>query len=85
MYSTTIHEFKRNTQKYIDQVTYDSEVLIINGAKNKKAVVLLSLDEYCSLDATMHELSSKANKEVLDRSIREIERGNVFYRDLIEE
>ena len=60
MLTTTISEFRRDIKRYIDNVIENFETLIINRGKDN-GVVVMSLDEYNSLTATQHELSSKIN------------------------
>ena len=67
-------------KKYLDLVTEDFETLIINRGKDC-GVVIISLDEYNSLQATLHEMSSKENMKRLDESISKFERGEYFGRD----
>jgi antitoxin YefM len=57
MLTTTISDFRKDIRKYLNKVTEDFETLIINRGKDK-GVVVISLDEYNSLCATQHELSS---------------------------
>ncbi len=83
MLSTTMSDFRKEMKKYLDLVTEDFETLIINRGKDR-GVVIISLDEYNSFQATMHEMSSKANMEKLDESLSKFERGDYFERDLIE-
>ena len=56
---------------YLDRVTDNLETLIINRGKDT-GVVIISLDEYNSLLATQHELSSKTNEERLDSAIEKL-------------
>ena len=58
--------------------------MIINRGKDK-GVVMISLDEYNSLCATQHELSSKTNEKRLDSAIDKLRKGSSFTKDLIEE
>ena len=44
----------------------------------------MSLDEYNSLSATQHELSSKANERRLDSAIEKLKNGKSFQKELIE-
>lgn len=46
---------------------------------------IISLDEYNSLYATQHELSSKINENRLDSAIEKIRKGSSFEKNLIEE
>jgi antitoxin YefM len=43
------------------------------------------LDEYNALNATYHELSSKANERRLDSAIEKLRTGSSFQKDLSEE
>jgi antitoxin YefM len=46
--------------------------------------VIISLEEYNSLNATLHEMSSNKNMEVLDASIKQFKEGKHFRKKLIE-
>ena len=84
MLTTTISDFRKNIKKYLDRVTENFETLIINRGKDN-GVVTISLDEYNSLYATQHELSSKINEQRLDSAIEKFKKGESFQKDLIEE
>ena len=83
MLSTTMSDFRKEMKKYLDLVTKDFETLIINRGKDT-GIVVSSLNEYNSLQATMHELSSKANVKRLDDAIEKLDRGEGFEKELIE-
>jgi antitoxin YefM len=83
MLSTTLSDFRKETKQYLDKVTNDRETLIINRGKDT-GVVIISLEEYNSLNATLHEMSSRKNMEVLDASIQQFKEGKFFRRKLIE-
>ena len=83
MLSTTLSDFRKETKQYLDKVTNEHETLIINRGKDT-GVVIISLEEYNSLNATLHEMSSKKNMEVLDASIKQFEEGKMRERKLIE-
>ena len=84
MITTTISDFRKDIKKYLDRVTDNFETLIINRGKDT-GVVIISLDEYNSLCATQHEMSSKINEERLDSAIEKIKKGSSFQKGLIEE
>jgi antitoxin YefM len=84
MLTTTISEFRKYIKRYLDDVTKNFETLIINRGKDT-GVVIISLDEYNSLWATQHELSSKTNESRLDSAIDKLKKGSSFRKDLIEE
>jgi prevent-host-death family protein len=81
MLSANISDFRANLKKYLDQVADDFETLIINRGKDS-GIVVMSLDEYNSLNATAHEMSSKANIKRLTESIEELERGETIIKEL---
>lgn len=83
MLTATISDFRKDIKKYLDSVTKNFETLIINRGKDS-GVVVISLDEYNSLCATQHEMSSKANEARLDSAIRKLKSDSSFHKDLIE-
>jgi len=84
MLTTTLSDFRKDIKKYLDSVTRNYETLIINRGKDT-GVVIISLEEYNSLNATQHELSSKLNETRLDSAIGKLRKGEYFEKKLIEE
>jgi antitoxin YefM len=84
MLTTTISDFRNNIKKYLDTVTENFETLIINRGKDQ-GVVIMSLDEYNSLNATRHELSSRKNEQRLDAAIQKLKEGKSFTKELVGE
>ena len=82
MLTTTISDFRKDIKRYLDRVTENFETLIINRGKDR-GVVLMSLDEYNSLTATYHELSSKINEKRLDSAIEKLKGGSSFQKNII--
>jgi len=83
MLTTTISDFRKDIKKYINTVSEDYETLIINRGKDQ-GVVIISLDEYNSILATSHELSSKKNQKRLDSALDKLKKGKGFQKKLIE-
>ena len=83
MLTTSISDFRKDIKRYLDRVTENFETLIINRGKDN-GVVIMSLDEYNSLSATQHELSSKTNEKRLDSAIEKFKDGKSFKKNLIE-
>ncbi len=83
MITTTISDFRKDIKQYIDRVINNFETLIINRGKDT-GVVIMSLDEYNSLTATQHELSSRINEQRLDSAIEKLSKRESFQKDLIE-
>jgi antitoxin YefM len=84
MITTTLSDFRKDIKTYFDRVTQNFETLIINRGKDN-GVVIMSLAEYNSLQATQHELSSRINQQRLDSAIEKLKSGNSFTKELIEE
>jgi antitoxin YefM len=68
----------------LDDVTVNFEPLIINRGKNT-GVVVISLEEYNSLNASQHELSSQKNEIRLDTAIEKLKQGNTLSKTLIQD
>jgi len=83
MLTTTISDFRKDIKRYLDNVTKNFETLIINRGKDT-GVVIISLEEYNSLRATQHELSSGVNERRLDSAIDKFKKGSSFPKDLVE-
>lgn len=84
MVVTNISEFRKDIKSYFDKVAKNFETLIINRGKDS-GIVVMSLDEYNSLMATNHELSSRINEKRLDSAIEKLKDGKSFAKDLINE
>ena len=82
MLTTTITDFRKDIKKYLNTVSDDFETLIINRGKDQ-GVVIISLDEYNSMMATSHEMSSKKNQKRLDSAIEKLSKGKGFQKKLI--
>lgn len=83
MLIANISDFRKDIKTYLDKVSKNFETLIINRGKDK-GIVVMSLEEYNSLMATNHELSSRKNETRLDSAIDKLKAGNTFSKDLIE-
>ena len=77
-------EFRGDLKKFLDDVEFNNETLIIKRGKGK-GTVIISLDEYNSLMETVHLLSSKANADRIYESIEQMKEGKTISNDLIEE
>lgn len=84
MLSTTISDFRKDIKKYLDKVSNNFETLIINRGKDS-GIVIISLEEYNSMLATNHELSSIKNELRLDSAISKFNKSEKLEKKLIEE
>ena len=71
MVITSISNFRKDIKSYLDKISKNGEVLIINR-RDDSGVVLLSLKEYNSMMATNYELSSRTNQKRLDAAIEKL-------------
>ena len=71
MQITTVSDFRKDIKTYLDRVVKNFETLIINRGKDS-GIVVMSLQEYNSLMATNHELSSRKNELRLDSAIEKL-------------
>ena len=83
MLAANYSEFRGDLKKFLDNVEFNKETLIIKRGKGS-GTVMISLDEYNSLMETVHLLSSKANADRLYESLEQIKDGNIVTNDLIE-
>lgn len=83
MNAVTVKDAKKNLDDLIKKVSLDVEPTIICSDEGDKAV-LLSLDEYNSLEETVYLLSNPANAKHLMKSISEVRSGKTFEKELIE-
>lgn len=83
MITASVSDFRKDLKNYLDSVTENFETLIINRGQ-ERGVVVMSLDEYNSLMATQHEMSSKVNQERLDAAIEKFKNGEGFSKQLLD-
>ena len=84
MIAANYTEFRTGLKKFLDDVEYNNETLIIKRGTGK-GTILLSLEEYNSIIETMHLLSSKANSDRLFESINQMKAGRIVRKKLIED
>lgn len=83
MLVASVSEFRKDIKSYLDKVSKNFETLIINRGQNE-GIVVMPLEEYNSLMATNHELSSRKNEMRLDAAIEKMKEKNKVGRDLID-
>ncbi len=84
MRAASYSDLRRNLAGEIDRVTEDREPVIITRGGGKPSAVLMSLDDFGSMEETAHLLRSPKNAKRLSRSIDELERGGGKVRKLVE-
>ncbi|MFC0345006.1 type II toxin-antitoxin system Phd/YefM family antitoxin [Epilithonimonas hispanica] len=84
MLIASVSDFRKDIKSYLDKVSKNFETLLINRGKDS-GIVVMSLEEYNSLMATNHELSSRINEKRLDSAIEKLKAETSFEKQLIEE
>ena len=75
-------ELRQNLKKMIDQVSNNHEPTFITSHKKRKAV-LLSYEDYCSLEETAYLLKSPKNTQRLLEAISDLKsKKNIKKHDL---
>ncbi len=74
-------EARKNLASLMESVCDDSDVVVITRRK-ARPVVMMSLDEYNSIQETGYLLRSPANAERLLESIADLQKGNVAEHSL---
>lgn len=83
MKSKTYTEAREKLSAIIEKVCEDHEPLIITKRRDK-AVVMVSLEDYESMEETAYLLRSPKNMQLLLESIKELEEDRGTQRKLIE-
>lgn len=74
---------QQDLAKTMDRVCSDHEPIVITR-ENNQSVVMMSLEDYQSLEETAYLLRSRANASRLMTSITELQSGHGQERDLID-
>ena len=76
-------ELRANLSAVMDQVNDDQEPVIVHRAKGKP-VVMVSLEDWSSMDETTYLLSSPANRAALMQAIAELDVGKGIVKTIEE-
>ncbi|MDR1855779.1 MAG: type II toxin-antitoxin system prevent-host-death family antitoxin [Desulfovibrio sp.] len=76
-------EAQKNLETLMADVTETSDFIVITH-ENMRPAVLMSLDDYKSLEETAHILSSPANAKQIREGLEQIKQGKTVKRDLID-
>ena len=77
-------EFRNNLAENLNMVNDNSEIVVVSRSKGKN-VVVMSLEEYNSIQETLLLISSKANQKRLDEAIDEMQLGKSSKHRLIKD
>jgi antitoxin YefM len=75
MKAISVSTLRKGMKEYFDYVSKSMEVIIIPRNKGEEAIVIMSIQEYNSLKETEHLLSTEANQDRLQKSIRQMTDG----------
>jgi len=67
-------EFRNDLDDILNRVYNNNEIVVVSSSKGKGAVVM-SLEEYNSINETLHLIGSEANQVRLDAAITEMRCG----------
>jgi antitoxin YefM len=76
-------DLRANLSSVMDRVNDDHEPVMITRAKGKP-VVMVSLEDWASMDETTYLMASPANKAALMRSLAEAEAGKGIVKSIAE-
>jgi antitoxin YefM len=71
MKTVNYSELRKDLKTNLDIVTENDELLIIHRSKDR-SIVMMSLNEYNSMQETLHLTKSKANRRRLEASVENI-------------
>ncbi len=74
MTTTSYSDLRANLAKFLTMAEEDCEEVVVSRGKGRK-VVIVSLDEYLSMQETAYLLSSRKNRKHLEESLREAKSG----------
>jgi len=75
MRAITYGNARKNLRELIQDVCKNSEPAIIVGSHSEEQAVLVSLDDFQSMEETAYLLSSPANRAHLEKSLKEVKEG----------
>jgi len=76
-------EFRNNLAENLNVVNDYGDIVIVSRSKGKN-VVVMSLEEYNSIQETLHLNSSKANRKRLEEALDEMKKGKFQKHKLME-
>lgn len=77
MKAITYNEAQKNLKAVIRDVCENAEPTIIVNGRSKKQVVLISYEEYQTMEETAYLLRSPANRAHLEKSLQNVRDGKL--------
>ncbi|MBO9682178.1 MAG: type II toxin-antitoxin system prevent-host-death family antitoxin [Flavisolibacter sp.] len=76
-------EFRNNLAENLNVVNDDGDIVVVSRSKGKN-VVVMSLEEYNSIQETLHLTSTKVNTKRLEQAVGQMKKGKFQKHKLIE-
>lgn len=74
MTTVSYTNLRNNLSHFLDQAEENSEEIVVTRGKGRSSIIL-SLDDFLSLQETAYLLFSKNNRQHLEQSIRQVKVG----------
>ena len=74
---------RQNLAKLMDEVERDRAPIYISRQRKRGAAVLVSMDDYQSMQTTLHLLSNPRNAKLLREGIAELDAGGGVEHDIV--
>ena len=84
MHTETFSSARKNLASTMDYVV-SNHIPVTITRQNKEPVVMISLEDYRSIEETAYLMQSRSNADRLNRAIDELENGRGVQRELIED
>jgi antitoxin YefM len=81
MKTATITDFRTNMKERLQEIEDNQDILILSGPK-KRDFVVMSLDQFNSMEETVHLLSTQANTQRLLESIAQDKASEAQIREI---
>ena len=81
MKTATVSDFRANLKEHLESIKNDQDILIISGSK-KNDFVVLTLEQFESMEETAHLLSSPANAARLAKGVKQARQRKVSFKKI---
>jgi len=77
-------EFRNHLTENLNKVNDDGDIVVVSRSKGKN-VVVMSLEQYNSINETLYLNSTVANRDRLEKAIKNMKEGKYIKKGLIED